>query len=68
MKKQKTTKATLRPEPIMADIDVEMLYAAAEAHPSWEIIPGGMGIRRFGREGPNTPQKLLEWFLKKGRH
>jgi hypothetical protein len=68
MKKQKTTKATLRPEPIDADIDVEMLYAAAEAHPSWEIIPGRMGIRRFGKEGPNTPQKFTRMVSKKGRH
>ena len=46
----------------------EMLYAAAEAHPSWEVLPNGMGIRHVGSEWPNTPQELLEWFLKKGRH
>jgi hypothetical protein len=68
MKKRKPKKGTLRSGPIGSDADVEMLYAAAEAHPSWEVMPDGMGIRYIGSEGPSTPQELLKWFLKKGRH
>ena len=67
MKKRKP-KETLRSEPIGDDARVEMLYAAAEAHPSWEVLPDDEGIRHVGSESPNTPQELLEWFLKKGRH
>jgi hypothetical protein len=61
-------KKTLRTDPIGDDLDVEMLYAAAEAHPRWEVMPDGTGIRHLGSEAPNTPRELLEWFLKKGRH
>jgi hypothetical protein len=69
MKKSKPAKGTLRSsESICDDANVEMLYAAAEAHPSWEILPDGTGIRHVGSEWPNTPHELLEWFLKKGRH
>ena len=68
MKKRKPPRKTLRSDPIGEDLDVEMLYAAAEAHPSWEVMPDGTGIRHLGREGPNTPRELLEWFLRKGRH
>jgi len=66
MKKRKP-KETLRSEPIGDDAKVEMLYAAAEAHPSWQVLPDDRGIRHVGSEWPNTPQELLEWFLKKGR-
>jgi hypothetical protein len=65
MKKPKP-KDTLRYEP--DDAKVEMLYAAAEAHPKWQVLPDDRGIRHVGSEWPNTPQELLEWFLKKGRH
>jgi len=68
MKKRKPPKETLRSEPISSDTDVVMLYAAAEAHPRWEVLPDGKGIRHVGSEWPNTPRELLEWFLKKGRH
>ena len=44
------------------------LYAAAEAHPNWEVLADGTGIQHVGSEWPNTPRELLEWFLKKGRH
>ena len=38
MKKRKP-KETLRSGPIDDAANVEMLYAAAEAHPSWEVLP-----------------------------
>jgi hypothetical protein len=66
--KKRQKPPTLRTVPIADDTDVEMLYAAAEAHPNWEVLPDGMGIRRVGSEWPSTPRELLEWFLKKGRH
>jgi hypothetical protein len=68
MKKRKPPNKTLRADPIGDALGVEMLYAAAEAHPSWEVVPDGTGIRHLGSEGPNTPLELLKWFLKKGRH
>ena len=68
MKKREFPKSTRRNEPIGHDTELEMLLAAAEAHPSWEIMLDGMGIRHLGKEGPDTPKGLLEWFLKKGRH
>jgi hypothetical protein len=55
-------------EHIAEDAQIELLYAAAEAHPNWEVIPDGMGIRHIGSQGPDTPQKLLDWFKRKGRH
>jgi hypothetical protein len=45
---------------------IEMLYAAAEAHPNWEVM--SEEIRYLGNGGPDTPHKLLEWFLTMGRH
>ena len=68
MKKRELSKRTRREEPVGDDTELEMLLAAAEAHPSWEIMLDGMGIRHLGKEGPDTPKGLLEWFLKKGRH
>jgi hypothetical protein len=68
MKSRKAPNETLRSEHITDDAEVELLYAAADAHPNWEVMPEGMGIRHVGSEGPDTPRKLLEWFLKKGRH
>jgi len=68
MKKRKPPRKTLRSDPIGDDLDVEMLYAAAEAHPNWEVMPDGAGVRHLGREAPNTPRELLEWFFRKGRH
>ena len=50
------------------EFDVEMLYAAAEAHPDWEILSDRTGLRHEGSEPPRTPSELLVWFLKKGRH
>ena len=44
-----------------------LMYAAAEAHPNWEVRPDG-GIRRTGYDGPDTPEKLLTWFLDEPRH
>ena len=67
MKKRKPPRKTLRSDPIGDDLDVEMLYAAAEAHPNWEVMPDGAGIRHLGREAPNTPRELLEWFSRKGQ-
>ena len=40
MKKPKP-KDTLRSEP--DDAKVEMLYAAAEAHPKWQVLPDDRG-------------------------
>jgi hypothetical protein len=68
MKKRKPPNKTLRADPIGEALEVEMLYAAAKAHPSWEVVPDGTGIRHLGSEGPNTPRELLEWFFRKGRH
>ena len=69
MKKQQPTGRAVRSQPISDNIDVELLLAAAEAHPAWQVMQGGRGIeRQMGNEGPNTPQELLEWFRKKGRH
>ena len=55
-------------EHVVRESDIEVLYAAAEAHPSWDIMPNGMGIRHTGDQGLDTLQKLLEWFMRKGRH
>ena len=65
--KRKPPRKSLRSDPIGDDLDVEMLYAAAEAHPNWEVMPDGAGIRHLGREAPNTPRELLEWFFQKGQ-
>jgi hypothetical protein len=59
-------KPTSPSNPIDFDFDEEMLLAAAEAHPSWEVIPDG--VRYLGPSGPKTPDELLKWFRKKGRH
>ena len=66
MKKRTATKATSS-QPIGDDIDVELLIAAADAQPDWEVLPNGDGIQHLGL-GPSTPKELLEWFFKKGRH
>ena len=69
MTKLKPTKKTSpRSEPIHQEFDVEMLYAAAEAHPDWEVMSDRTGLRHQGSEPPHTPSELLEWFLRKGRH
>jgi hypothetical protein len=68
MKKRTATKATRSSQPIGDDIDVELLIAAAEAHPDWEVLPKGDGIQHLGGDGPSTPKELLAWFLKKRRH
>jgi hypothetical protein len=69
MKKRQPTERAGRSQPIGDNIDVELLFAAAEAHPAWQVLPDGGGIERhMGSKGPNTPQELLEWFRKKGRH
>ena len=68
MKKRQPKERPARFRPI-GDLDVELLYAAAEARPSWQVLPDGGGIERhMGSKGPTTPQELLEWFRKKGRH
>jgi hypothetical protein len=59
MKKRKPPKGILRAGSVSDDTDVEMLLAAAEAHPNWEVMPEGIGIRHLGSAGPNTPQQLL---------
>jgi hypothetical protein len=38
MTERKPPKKALRTDPIGDDLDVEMLYAAADAHPSWEVM------------------------------
>jgi hypothetical protein len=68
MKKTQSSKGRPSGGPVSDDSDVEMLLAAAEAHPNWEVMPEGKGIRHLGSAGPKTPQELLDWFLKKGRH
>jgi hypothetical protein len=68
MTKRKPPKGVHRAAPVSDDTDVEMLLAAAEAHPNWDVMPEGKGIQHLGSAGPNTPQELLDWFLKKGRH
>jgi hypothetical protein len=62
MKKRKPPRKTLRSDPIGDDLDVEMLYAAAEAHPNWEVMPDGAGIRHLGREAPNTHESCSNGF------
>jgi len=47
MKKRTATKATSS-QPIGDDIDVELLIAAADAHPDWEVLPNGDGFRHLG--------------------
>ena len=44
------------------------MFAAAEAHPSWEVLPDRGGVRRTGTDGPDTPEKLIAWFLAQPRH
>jgi hypothetical protein len=69
MKKRQPKERPARSQPIGDNINVELLYAAAEAHPSWQVMPDGRGIERYmGSKGPTTPQELREWFRKKGRH
>ena len=68
MKTRKSSKTIIQSEYIAEDCEVEMLYAAAQAHPNWEVMSEGMGIRHVGSKGPDTPKKLLDWFRKKGRH
>jgi hypothetical protein len=65
---KKTSSKVRLSEQIAGDVQIELLYAAAVAHPDWEILPEGMGIRHIGSEGTDTPQKLLDWFKRKGRH
>ena len=43
-----TKKPTPRSEPIHQEFDVEMLYAAAEAHPDWEVMSDRTGLRHQG--------------------
>jgi hypothetical protein len=57
---------TRNSERFTQEAEIEMLFAAAEAHPNWEVFSGG--IRHSGKEGPDTPEKLLDWFLRKERH
>jgi hypothetical protein len=68
LRDEEELKKALQGQHIAESAAVEMLYAAAEAHPSWEVVPGDMGIRYIGYGGPDTPEKLLRWFMKKGRH
>jgi hypothetical protein len=69
MKKRQPKERPARSQPIGDNIDVELLCAAAQAHPSWQVTPDGRGIERYmGSKGPTTPQELLEWFRKKGLH
>ena len=68
MTQRNPPKKSIRSNPIDEEFDVEILYAAAEAHPDWEVMRDGAGLRHVGNEPPNTPRELLEWFLKKGRH
>ena len=52
MKKRELPKRTRREEPVGDDTELEMLLAAAEAHPSWEIMSNGMGASgTSGRRG-----------------
>ena len=52
--------------PIGDDLDVEMLYAAAEAHPNWEVMPDGAGIRHLGR-GAKYPTRAARMVFQKGQ-
>jgi hypothetical protein len=53
--------------PLSVDEGIELMYSAAEAHPGWEVLSDG-GIRRTRTDGPDTPEKLLTWFLDEPRH
>jgi hypothetical protein len=48
MKKPTATEAARSSPPISDDIDVELLLAAAEAHPDWEILPNGESLAGVG--------------------
>ena len=48
---------------ISVEEELGLMYAAAEAHPNWEVLPDG-GIRRTGYDGPDTPEKLLTFATK----
>jgi hypothetical protein len=39
VRRYRRAKETVRSETIGDDARVEMLYAAAEAHPNWKILP-----------------------------
>jgi hypothetical protein len=67
LQKRKQPKVTGHSD-VDTSIDVEMLLAAAEAHPNWEVLSDRMGVQRIGNDGPRTPRELIEWFLKAGRH
>jgi hypothetical protein len=47
MKKRQPKENPARSQPIGDNIDVELLYAAAEAHPSWQVMPDGRGMDRL---------------------
>jgi hypothetical protein len=67
MKKRKPPKKTLRSDPIGDDFDVEMLYAAAEAHSCWEVMPDGTGIPTPGDRGAKYPTRAARMVLEKGQ-
>ena len=66
MKKRKPPRKTLRSDPIGEDLDVEMLYAAAEAHPNWEVMPDGAGIRHLGARR-QIPTRAARMVFQKGQ-
>ena len=68
MKKHTQKKLRQSLSPMSVDEGIELMYAAAEAHPSWEVLPDRKGIRRTRTDGPNTPEKLIAWFLDQPRH
>jgi hypothetical protein len=68
MKKKTRQKRKQRLSPISVDEGIELMFAAAEAHPSWEVFPDHKGIKRTETDGPDTPEKLLAWFLDQPRH
>ena len=68
MKKHMRKKRNQPLSPISVDEGIELMYAAAEAHPGWKILPDRRGIRRIGTDGPDTAEELLAWFLDEPRH
>lgn len=61
MKKLKPPKKAPPSDPIGDELDIEMLLAAAEAHPASETMPDGASDT-LGSEAPKMPKELLNGF------
>jgi hypothetical protein len=52
-----------KPYELSAAFSIELVYAAADAHPNWERSGKGVKRLRPARRGPRSPNGLVMWFL-----